>query len=178
MSFNRITQWLDISITCILITPINLVCTWHHTELLQYYWPYSLRYTLHPRDCSAICSLYLIIPSLFSPISPNNPPIHQTNLCVYEFVSVLFVGLFCSLDSTYNYNHMVFVFLWLISLSINISIIFCYQKLKIKYHVMWSHSILQISVCLSEVSISLNHTENFLHPNFEDDKTKENKSTY
>ena len=43
----------------------------------------------------------------------------QSILCIYESASILFVYLFCSLDSTYKWNYMVFVFsFWLISLSI------------------------------------------------------------
>ena len=38
---------------------------------------------------------------------------HYFGLCVYESVSILFVHLFCSLDSTWKWNHVLFVFLWL-----------------------------------------------------------------
>ena len=40
-------------------------------------------------------------------------PSDSSQSVIYESVSILFVSLFCSLDSIYKWNHMVFVFLWL-----------------------------------------------------------------
>ena len=54
--------------------------------------------------------------------SPHSPPLWQPPVCsLYLWVSfcfVMFVHLFCFLDSTYKWSHTVFGFLWLISLSI------------------------------------------------------------
>ena len=98
-----------------MIISINLVPIWHHTKLLKYYWLYSLCCTLHTHDSSVTTSLYVQILSPFSPILSTPPPPprsgnHQSLLCIYESVSILFVHLFCFLGSTYNWNHMVFVF--------------------------------------------------------------------
>ena len=41
--------------------------------------------------------VYLCNPFTFLTQAPISPP-----LCIYEFVSLLFVSLFCSLDSTYK----------------------------------------------------------------------------
>ena len=37
----------------------------------------------------------------------------QSVPCIYESVSIFFVSLFCSLDSTCKWNHIAHVFLWL-----------------------------------------------------------------
>ena len=54
------------------------------------------------------------------PSSPHSPLSWQSPVWfLYLWIfSVLFVHLFCFLDSIYKWNHMVFVFLWLILLSI------------------------------------------------------------
>ena len=72
---------------------------------------------LRPCDYFVTTNLCFLISSPFHP-TPLPSDNHQFSLCVFEFVSVLFVCLFCSLDSTCKWNHMVLVFLWLISLSI------------------------------------------------------------
>ena len=61
---------------------------------------------LHPRDYSVTTNLYFSIPSPFSPSStcPLPSDIHQSVLCIYESVFVLFVHLYCSLDSTCKWN--------------------------------------------------------------------------
>ena len=93
--------------------PISLILTWHHTQILQYYWLYSQCRNLYPYDYFVTTHLYFSIPSPFSPSPPNSLPSgnHQSVLCVLKSASVLFVHLYCSLDSTYKWNHMVFVFL-------------------------------------------------------------------
>ena len=56
--------------------------------------------------------LHLFCTLLHALPSANHPFV----LCIYE--SVLFVYLFCILDSTHKWDHTVFFFLWLISLSV------------------------------------------------------------
>ena len=49
--FKCTAQWLDNHILCsVPPTPICPVPTWHCTQLLQYYWLYSLCCTLHPQN--------------------------------------------------------------------------------------------------------------------------------
>ena len=70
---------------------------------------------LLPHDSFVITSLCLLVLSPFSLSTPSPPPLWQPpvlSLLSLSF-SILFVYLYCSLDSTYKWNHMVFVFLWL-----------------------------------------------------------------
>ena len=69
-----------------------------------------------------IC-LFLLNPSTFFHPAPKPtfPDSCQSVLCIYESVSILFVTLFCSLNSTYEWNHMVLVFLSLAYISIILS---------------------------------------------------------
>ena len=64
-------------------------------------------------------SLYL---SCTSSIAPNSPlpalPKTTSLLCLYKPICILFVHLFCVLDSTFKWDHVIFVFFWLILLSI------------------------------------------------------------
>ena len=70
-----------------------------------------------------ICSLANSFPFFYqvpSSLLPSDSC--QSVPCVHDSVSILFVSLFYSLDSTYKRNHMVLSFTdWLISLSITIS---------------------------------------------------------
>ena len=61
--------------------------------------------------------LWLIPSSSFiqSPLSSDRC---QSVPCIYASVSILFICLVCSLDSTYEWSHVVFAFDWFISLSI------------------------------------------------------------
>ena len=72
-----------------------------------------------PTTSSCHHVLYLLL-SCFTffthPLDPLSSGNHQFVLCFYEFVSVLHVHLFYSLDSTYKWNHMVFFFVWFFSL--------------------------------------------------------------
>ena len=59
---------------------------------------------------------FCLIPSPFSLSCPATTLLSdscQSVLFIYESVPILFVSLFCSLDSTFKWNHMVLVFLWL-----------------------------------------------------------------
>ena len=72
--------------------------------------------------------IYLIIgsPNLLISLTNFTHPLLPSLLAPTSLFSVLwvcfcflmFVHLFCFLDSTYKWNHIAFVFLWLISLSI------------------------------------------------------------
>ena len=55
----------------------------------------------HPYDYSVKTNLHFLIPSPFSSIPHNfhRSGNHQNFLCMYDFVSVLLVCLFCFLDS-------------------------------------------------------------------------------
>ena len=87
------------------LTPYIVICLWLCT----------LCCTLRPCDYFVTIDLYFLIPSLFSPIasSPISSANHQNVLCVYEFVTILSVHLFCPLDSTWKWNHIALVFLCL-----------------------------------------------------------------
>ena len=65
-------------------------------------------------------NLYFSIPSSFSPIPQPLSPLATISLfSVSISPSVLFIHIYCSLDSTYKWNHIVFFFLyWHISVSI------------------------------------------------------------
>ena len=67
--------------------------------------------------CLCLCSIFvcLLNPFTFFTQSLNSLPSDSCRpvLCIYESVSILFVSLFCSLDSTHKCNHMVLAFLWL-----------------------------------------------------------------
>ena len=66
---------------------------------------------------SVSVSLFFLFltPSPFSLSSPRSFPSDSCRsvLCIYESVSVLVAGLFCSLDPTYKWNYTVLIFLWL-----------------------------------------------------------------
>ena len=53
-------QYSDIFIPYEMITMISLVTICTHTKLLKYYWPYSLRYILHPCGLKR-CEIYIYI---------------------------------------------------------------------------------------------------------------------
>ena len=115
ISFRCTAYWLDIYITYEVMPAISLVPTWHHTYSSQYDWLYSLCCTLHPlwlfRNHQFL--LLNLFPFFTQPLSSH--PIWQTSVypLYHEFVSILFVHLFCVLDSTCKWNHMTFVFLCL-----------------------------------------------------------------
>ena len=48
-----------------------------------------------------------------SPSTAHHPPIAASLLSAYGSVSILLIGPFCSLDSTYEWNDMIIVFLWI-----------------------------------------------------------------
>ena len=70
--------------------------------------------------CCLFCGFCIyvlwLIPSP-SPAQSPTAPVPSDNCqsvpCVYDPLSILFVSLFCSLDSTCKWDQMVFVFLWL-----------------------------------------------------------------
>ena len=72
-------------------------CTWQNTVR-------SLCCTVHPHDYFITTNLFFLIPSPFPPSSLTLLPSgnHQPVLCNSESVSILFVHLFCSLNSTYT----------------------------------------------------------------------------
>ena len=59
---------------------------------------------LHPHAYFVTTNLYFSIPSQFSYSPPNPLPSdnHQSVLCSYESISIVFVHLFCILDSTFT----------------------------------------------------------------------------
>ena len=77
----------------------------------------SLCCTLHPRDCSVTTYLCFLIPSPFSPMAPSPLPSgnYQNILYICDSVSVLFVCLFCFLDSVVDryifFAILLFIFL-------------------------------------------------------------------
>ena len=82
--------------------------------------PFGLFHLLPPAFPSG--NHFTVVCICFSPLNPftffTQPPTPfppdycQSVLCISESVSILFVGLFCFLDSTYKWNHVVFIFLW------------------------------------------------------------------
>lgn len=103
-------RYSDSLFSYIIITTVGLVTICHHTELLQYYWLYSLCCTLHLSD---LFHSWKFVP--FNPLHKfclPEPPLsgnHQSHQLVYE---LRFLGS-CTvfLDSAYRWNRMVFVFL-------------------------------------------------------------------
>lgn len=83
------------------------------TELLQSDWLYSLFCTLYPQDYSVTANLHFLIPSLFFFFTSLHSGNHQSVLCFHGSVSILFIHLCCSLNSTPKWNQVVLVFLWL-----------------------------------------------------------------
>ena len=96
------------------ITLINLVLTWHPTQLLQYYCLYSLYCTLHPHGYSVTTNLYFLIPLPFSPSPPI--PSHLATVKMFSVSWNLFqfclfiVTLFCFLSSLYKCNQVAHAF--------------------------------------------------------------------
>ena len=94
---------------CIVFTTLSQV--FHH-HLSPLYSHLSLPPTF-PLVITILLSVSIIVllnPFTFSP--STQPPLWQPSVCflIYQSVSILFVRLCCSLDSTYKWNHMVFVF--------------------------------------------------------------------
>ena len=82
--------------------------------------PFTPLHPAHPQFRSQspwalrVCSLtnpFTFFQSVPTPLLPSDSC--QSIPCIHASVSILFVSLFCSLDSTYNWDHIVFVFLWL-----------------------------------------------------------------
>ena len=91
----------------------NKASFYHHLSLLLS----STSPTSFPSNNHHMCLwiIFCLIPSPFSSSPTTLLPSDscQSVLCIYESVSMLFVSLFCLLDSMYKWNHTVFVFLWL-----------------------------------------------------------------
>lgn len=102
-----------------MIVPISLVAIRRRTQSLQCRWVCSLCCTSHPHDCVYIWRLDFLTPSPFTH-SPSPLPSGSRSfvLRIHEFARVLFLCLFCCLDSLCKWNHGVLIFLWLIPLSI------------------------------------------------------------
>ena len=98
----------------------------------------------------------LLNPFSFSPPPSNTLPIWQLSDCsIYASVFVLFVHLFCSLDSIYKWNHMVFVFLCLF---------FNFKETKIENYRWWNMS----TVCSRKIrqNSNLNNPTHNKEPRF------------
>lgn len=79
---------------------INAASIWHHNNYRHT--------TSYPHDYFVITNLCILILSVFLPHSLANLLLsgnHHLVPCIYESVSVLFVQLFCALDSTYKWDH-------------------------------------------------------------------------
>ena len=77
---------------------------------------YSLCCTLHPHGYSVTTNLHFLIPSHFSP-NPLPSGNHQNVLCIYDFVSLLLVHLFCFFRFTCRYVFIaILLFIFLIFL--------------------------------------------------------------
>lgn len=120
MKYNQYTVLLLVSsiqysdLTFIYITKFSpqkeVLC--YHTKLLQHYGLYSQCYTLYPHD-------HLFYEWNFVPHNPIHlfcPSTHSSsNLATISlfpvFVSLfmLFIHLFCFLDSTFKWNYVVFI---------------------------------------------------------------------
>ena len=86
--------------------PIGAIHSYH--SIIDYI-PYALLTALW-----LFCNCQFVLLNLFTSCiqSPKPFPLAATSfLCVYESVSIFFVHLFSSLDSTYEWNHIVLVFL-------------------------------------------------------------------
>ena len=74
-----------------------------HIHMYVYVFIYLYRYIF----CLIPSPSFIQLPAPFPFDSCQSIP------CIHASVSILFISLFCSLDSTYKWDHMVFVFLWL-----------------------------------------------------------------
>ena len=97
---------------CVFTTPSHVSFHHHSPPFTHFYLPQSHS----PLVITIQLSVSMRVVFFLNPItqSHNPSPLVAVSLfSTYESVSILFVSLFCSLDSTYEWNHMVFVFLWL-----------------------------------------------------------------
>ena len=105
ISFRHTAEWFDICIHYKMITVISLVTICPCTDLLQYYWPYSLC-CMYPRG--------LLYNWRFVPFNP----LHLFLYCLQPLPSgncsfVLYESIFICLgflDSTYKWDYVIFVF--------------------------------------------------------------------
>lgn len=68
---------------------------WHHTWLLQYYWPYSeVCCTLHPCGCFAAASLYFTL--------PPQSPLHLANISLFSLSMSLFLWQILHLNPAFS----------------------------------------------------------------------------
>ena len=72
----------------------------------------------HTVGCTYGSGIYVLwlIPSpsfIQSPLSSLSSDSCQSAPCVHAYASILFISLFCSLDSTCKWDHMILVFFWL-----------------------------------------------------------------
>ena len=97
-------------------TVISLVGICHHKNILHNYWLYFSYGTSH-----YLWLIYFVSDSLDLLISlvcfifpPSSPLVTASSLGLWLcFYLVMFIHLFCFLDSIYKLNRTVFVFLWL-----------------------------------------------------------------
>ena len=115
---------------------INLVPSWHHAQLLQYYWLHPRNWTLPPHDCCVTANLYFLIPLLFP--QPQKPPLTwQPSICsLCPWVCFCFVcsctwGFF--LDSTYGIG-TIFLLKPLLLAQIIFADLFWFFKKEISLH--------------------------------------------
>lgn len=106
--YTMLHQWLDIYITCKVITPLKLVLVLY-TELLQYY-IFPMQYSTSPW----LSGNDQFVPFNFLPPLPISLtlPSHPTTIKMLSVPMNLLFCLFNSLDSTCNWNH-IFVLLCL-----------------------------------------------------------------
>ena len=105
VSFKYMAYWLDNYIFYKVFSPsVSSTHPAYHTLSLTIF-PILYFTSL----CFVIINLYFLICSLFPAISqtPLPPGNHQSDLCIYESVSILFIHLFHSSDSTYKWKHKV-----------------------------------------------------------------------
>ena len=115
-------QWFDISVYFQMIAMRSLGTICHHSKILHNYCyiPHTVHFIPMNHLFHNWKSVPLKLPHLFLfsfYLLPTGN--HLFLFCICDcFSSVVFVHLFCFLDSTYKWNWTVFLFLWLISLSI------------------------------------------------------------
>ena len=94
--------------SCVNFSPFALLCPSHPPT------PLVNSHTVVHVHGSFIHILCVVpFPSFHGCPSPRSFNHFQTTPCFHACGSILFVSLFCSLDSNYRWDHMLFVFHWL-----------------------------------------------------------------
>ena len=112
ISFRYKTWWLDIYMPYKVTTMRSLVSIWHHSQLFQYHWLYSLCCTWHPCDLFYTWQ-FLLLSSLHVFHPCTNP--FPSGICYLLLLSILFVEIYlpvvCGSNSVIFHYDIVFPYM-------------------------------------------------------------------